>query len=148
LEFGWLPGQNSLELTDLNAGVPAGKYNPYHVLETHYKNPLHLANETDTSGLRMTYTSRLREHDVGVMILGEVSLGLDVDSKGMMTTPDFRCPSACTKKFPGPLNLILGNVFHMHELGYNITTRHIRNGKELVPLGKIRNWDYRYVYSL
>lgn len=44
----------------------------YVQLETHYDNPAMSAGRVDSSGLRITYTTTLREYDVGVIEVGNI----------------------------------------------------------------------------
>ena len=45
-------------------------FNPYVMLEVHYNNPSLKNDWVDSSGVRLTYTKRLRPLDAGVMELG------------------------------------------------------------------------------
>lgn len=43
---------------------------PFLMVEIHYNNEHSVAGLRDSSGLRITYTDRLRAHDAGIMELG------------------------------------------------------------------------------
>jgi hypothetical protein len=47
------------------------------------------------------------------------------------------CPGTCTAKFTQPVTM-LHTLLHMHQAGVSISTRHIRDGVELQPLGRKR----------
>lgn len=69
--WGWAPGIDVLIFPSV-AGVrigSSGDANTYVSLEmeTHFDNPTFAANEIDNSGVRVYYTSNLRQHDVGVV---------------------------------------------------------------------------------
>ncbi|KAI9347692.1 PHM/PNGase F domain-containing protein [Obelidium mucronatum] len=113
----------------------------YFALQIHYNNQNQLSNVKDSSGLRLDYTNELRPNDIGVLILGSEDINIPGNSPNYTSTPWNVCPSDCTKKFPSALNVI-SNGFHMHTLGHNSTTRHIRNGKELDPLGVVGNYNF------
>src|SRR6185503_13986753 len=53
------------------AGLPIGgkDYSRYVMLEMHYNNP-ELKSWIDSSGLKLIYTDKLRENDVGVLEIG------------------------------------------------------------------------------
>lgn len=51
-------------------GLPlAEKRNTYYMLEVHFDNPS-MKKAVDTSGLRLHYTHKLREHDGGILVTG------------------------------------------------------------------------------
>ncbi|KAJ3212464.1 hypothetical protein HDU82_001315 [Entophlyctis luteolus] len=110
----------------------------YFALQIHYNNQNALSGVVDSSGLRLYYTDHLRPNDIGILTIGTETINSPGSSLSYTATEPNVCPSSCTKKFPGQLNII-SNAFHMHTLGYNISTRIIRNGNETVPLG-VRNF--------
>ena len=54
------------------AGMAVGGsgFNPYVMLEVHYNNPSKRSGIHDESGMRMYFTSKLRQFDAGIMELG------------------------------------------------------------------------------
>jgi len=84
------------------------------VLQVHYDNPNQLAGKSDPgSGFRLTYTDQLRQHDIGVLTLGDFQFAMASNTSTYHV--DNECPKECTKKFPHTLNVI-GNGFHMHQV--------------------------------
>ncbi|GIY09662.1 tyramine beta-hydroxylase [Caerostris extrusa] len=82
------------------AGLPIGgpSFSRYVMLEVHYNNPELKAGVIDSSGITLTYTPSLREHDAGVM-----ELGLEYTNKMAIPPrqPDFAltayCVAECTR---------------------------------------------------
>ncbi|KAJ3024574.1 UNVERIFIED_CONTAM: hypothetical protein HDU68_007999 [Siphonaria sp. JEL0065] len=139
----WAPGID-LTVFPPEAGFAIGtgpNAYQYFALQIHYNNPNQLSNVMDSSGLKLHYTNQLRPNDVGVLILGSEDIHIPGNSSKYTATPWNVCPSTCTRKFPTPLTVI-SNGFHMHTLGHNATTRQIRSGKEITPLGMIKNYNF------
>ncbi len=69
----------------------------------------------DRSGFRLTMTSKLRQHDAGSLLLGNIMFSLppNTPSVGMGVS---WCPSSCTSRFAHPINVFSVNV-HMHQVG-------------------------------
>jgi len=127
--WGWAPGIDVLIFPSV-AGVrigSSGDANTYVSLEmeTHFDNPTFAANEIDNSGVRVYYTSNLRQHDVGVMILGD---GM-VDAGGTLipsgwNTYQFDCPTNCYANNNGGTEVTVLDVnHHMHGSGRSMRTR-------------------------
>jgi hypothetical protein len=54
-----------------NASMPFGEgYDEYWLLEVHYNNPENKAGLRDATGVEIAYSPTLRQHDVGVLVLG------------------------------------------------------------------------------
>ena len=71
----WAPGEGTLNLPE-NVGVGVlGElgYKSFR-LEIHYDNPTLVPGVLDSSGVRVYYTSQLREHDLGVLSVGDPAL--------------------------------------------------------------------------
>ncbi|KAJ3036678.1 hypothetical protein HK097_003775 [Rhizophlyctis rosea] len=142
--LGWAPGSQTDEMPEeagfaIGTGVGAFKY---YTLQIHYDNPTGIANQTDSSGFEFWYTPTLRPNDLGVLTTGIVNFTIPA-STSTYTLDGGGCPSACTKNFSQPITL-WRNAFHMHSLGKNMTTRHIRNNAELEPLGSRPFWDFNH----
>ena len=77
MAYVWAPGEGSFDLPE-NVGLPLfgeGGYNSFR-LEIHYDNPSLKEGVLDSSGVRIYYSSQLREHDLGVLQLGDPFLSL------------------------------------------------------------------------
>eukprot|EP00878_Enallax_costatus_P003205 GHUV01003406.1.p1 GENE.GHUV01003406.1~~GHUV01003406.1.p1 ORF type:complete len:494 (+),score=127.29 GHUV01003406.1:164-1645(+) len=127
-----------------DAGLPMGTPDRSVVaIELHYNNPEGIPGQKDKgSGFRIFYTGDLRPHDIGLITLGQDVLNIPPGVANLPANVSV-CPTACTKRFKGPLKLLDG-FFHMHGLGKSIIARRYRNGRELSPLGELRSWDYGF----
>jgi hypothetical protein len=104
------------------------------------------AGKIDSSGFRLTYTSKLRANDLGVLALGASGSLMIPPGNPAFDSDVSVCPAECTLKFPKDL-VVVGNVYHMHSLGRKISTRIIRGGAE-VPYVKKDFYDYNYQGSI
>ena len=91
--------------------------------------------------MKLYYSNQLRQFDVGVLILGSNQISIPGDNPYVTSLPENICPSTCTSKLSNNITVI-SNALHMHTLGLNITTRHVRQNTELPPLGKIQYYDF------
>ncbi|KAJ3277807.1 hypothetical protein HK104_002963 [Borealophlyctis nickersoniae] len=141
--FGYAPGQGVIEMPP-EAGFAIGSAADafeYFALQIHYTNP-QSKPIIDSSGFKIWYTAHLRQYDMGVLFLGNQDIKIPGNTD-IVTLPGGECPSNCTKRFPHPIT-VQGNFFHMHTLGRNMTTRHIRDGRELEPLGVRQYYDFNH----
>jgi hypothetical protein len=74
-------------------------------------------------------------------MLGSEDIRIPGNKPNVTTLPENICPSTCTSKLSNNITVI-SNAFHMHTLGLNITTRHVRMNKELPLLGEIPYYDF------
>ncbi|XP_076278554.1 DBH like monooxygenase olf413 [Lasioglossum baleicum] len=132
----------------LEAGYPLDPHEGprYYMLETHYTNPLLDVDITDSSGLRLHYTDRLRTHDAGILSVG-------IDPNWRHTIPpgqpevvsEGHCISNCTgQTIPNNGINIFAVVMHTHQLGRKVRLRQIRSGEELPPIASDTNYDPNY----
>ncbi|CEL93840.1 unnamed protein product [Vitrella brassicaformis CCMP3155] len=130
------------------AGMPMGKGQGsarYVMLEVHYDNREFLENITDSSGFRLFYTDDLRTHDAAVLTLGRPLESLKIPPGESSFLLSNECPGECTyKKLPAGGLTVFGVALHAHEYGTSIITRHIRDGKELAPLGHQPYYDFNH----
>ncbi|KAI9197235.1 PHM/PNGase F domain-containing protein [Polychytrium aggregatum] len=129
-------------------GKPVGKgYVQTILLEMHVNNPQALDGQVvPLAGFNLTLTKTLRANDLGV-----ITLGLQPDPQ-IISIPPKRsayaltstCSSSCTNQLPSSGINIVGNFFHMHGAGQSISTRVIRNGKELQELGRKDYFDFNF----
>ncbi|XP_067098393.1 DBH-like monooxygenase protein 2 homolog [Osmerus mordax] len=154
---GWAVGGGPFELPE-NAGMSIGgaKDSHFYRIEIHYNNPTKAAGRRDNSGMRLYYTSQLREHDVGLLTTGLLVApfggyaipphATDFQTYGFCNTSDF------SKLLDGPapdLN-VFSVILHTHLAGRKIRVGHFRGGKQVDFLGLDENYsfDYQEVYNL
>lgn len=118
----------------------------YYMLETHYTNPQMDAFISDSSGLRLHYTDKLRTHDAGIL-----SVGIDPNWRHIIPPgqPDVisegHCISDCTgHTIPNSGINIFAVIMHTHQLGRKVRLRQIRSGEELPPIASDTNYDPSY----
>ncbi|XP_076382479.1 DBH like monooxygenase olf413 [Megalopta genalis] len=132
----------------LEAGYPLDPHEGprYYMLETHYTNPELEVDISDSSGLRLHYTDRLRTHDAGILSVG-------IDPNWRHTIPpgqpevvsEGHCISDCTgQTIPNNGINIFAVVMHTHQLGRKVRLRQIRSGEELPPIASDTNYDPTY----
>ena len=71
--YGWALGQG-LDFRNVGLRIGSGSSYTLSTLQMHYSNPLAAAGVNDSSGLELTLTPTLREHDAAVIAVG-VAIG-------------------------------------------------------------------------
>ena len=125
-------------------------------LQFHFDNPDSISGMVDNSGLKIYYTTELREHDAGIVILGDpLTSGLPLEPGQKRTERQFTCPSSCTSNMPWSITVI-SSFLHMHATGsqvialmYPICLRqawstHFRSNSSLGALNTIEYYDYGF----
>ena len=86
-------------------------------MNVHYDNPSGKEGHTDNSGIKMFLKKTPREHDIGVLQLGDgyVTLyGTTIPAgTSVMQT---ECPSECTAQLSGPVH-VFNSMLHEHQTG-------------------------------
>ena len=142
--YGWAPGAFPQILPSNVGGLLGRDGFQSFALETHYNNVDFDANISDSSGVRIYYTSKKREFDLGSFSFGDpnvVLYGAPVTSTGGLTQHTFTCEEQCLSTYlTEPVTVIQENL-HMHMTGVSVVNVHIRNGK-VIRLGKVDFWDF------
>ncbi|XP_070581118.1 DBH-like monooxygenase protein 1 homolog [Ptychodera flava] len=150
--MGWAIGGGPLYFPE-KAGLPFGgdEELSFVMLETHYDNPEYKDTFRDSSGVRVWYTSNLREHDVNMITLGgTVTPAIVIPPKADRFTLSTYCSSECSKKGLTDSNMnetelhVFGSLLHSHLAGRAIRVRHIRDGVELPMLAQDEHYDFNY----
>jgi DOMON domain/Copper type II ascorbate-dependent monooxygenase, C-terminal domain/Copper type II ascorbate-dependent monooxygenase, N-terminal domain len=140
----WAPGDLPLNLPS-NIGSPLGMngFQSFQ-LEIHYDNPDGVANVMDSSGIRMFYTSKKREFDMGVFSTGDPQTGLFGDlvspSQGLVQHT-FDCPSSCSANYTSEPLTVIREHLHMHAVGVSMVNAQIRDN-EVIRQGQVEYWDF------
>ncbi|XP_023290728.1 MOXD1 homolog 2 [Orussus abietinus] len=118
----------------------------YYMLETHYTNPELDAFISDSSGLRLLYTERLRTHDAGIL-----SVGIDPNWRHIVppgqpeVVSEGHCVTDCTgHTVPNSGINMFAVIMHTHQLGRKVRLRQIRGGEELPPVASDTSYDPNY----
>mmetsp|Transcript_21640 Transcript_21640/g.38210 ORF Transcript_21640/g.38210 Transcript_21640/m.38210 type:complete len:611 (-) Transcript_21640:44-1876(-) len=147
INFAWASGGEAIVLPP-NAGFPVGENRSrYYLLETHYDNPFKHENQVDSSGIRLHLTENLREHDAGILNIGDPFVTFDALPAGQISERSAECSSECTAKmFSEPIN-VFGSGLHMHAFGKRIRTHLYRGGDlttEPFVTDQIDNWNFNF----
>ncbi|CAH0564397.1 unnamed protein product [Brassicogethes aeneus] len=144
----WAVGSKG-EFFPKHVGLPlASRPNSYYMLEVHFDNPS-MKQAVDTSGLRLHYTSELRENDGGILITGVApsTLHFIPPYQEEYKTAGY-CSFGCTKEiFPKNGINVVSVMLHSHLAGRKLKLRHIRGGRELPPLAQDEHYDFNYQQS-
>jgi hypothetical protein len=116
------------------AGLPM---KPYYYMQMHYENLAQASGIRDGSGLRITYTPKLRPQEYAYMVVG-TDLGrtepLAIGQEEVVRQGF--CPHEClAERLPTDGVTVHQQFFHAHLYGRSLVTQHMRDGKELEPLG-------------
>jgi DOMON domain/Copper type II ascorbate-dependent monooxygenase, N-terminal domain/Copper type II ascorbate-dependent monooxygenase, C-terminal domain len=140
----WAPGDIPFSLPSY-IGSPLGStgFQSFR-LEIHYDNADGTPNMTDDSGIRLYYTSKKREFDLGVFATGDPDVSLEgevVSSSGGLAQHIFDCESSCTSQMSAPVTVIR-EYLHMHTVGASMVNSQIRNGA-VIHEGIVEYWDFQ-----
>jgi len=130
----WAPGDLPLNLPS-NVGGPLGTsgFRSFR-LEIHYNNPELDVGSFDSSGVRFYYTSQKRQHDLGILQVGDPNVELYgelVSPNGGLSQHVFYCGSSCTSNHAQAEVTVIREHLHMHATGVSMFNAQIRNGKVL-----------------
>ncbi|XP_076818497.1 DBH-like monooxygenase protein 1 homolog [Clavelina lepadiformis] len=150
LMYGWAVGSGPTFLPD-KVGLPIGVPGEptFILLETHYDNPAQRVIR-DTSGVKFTYTSKLRVYDAGIAQVGSTFIGLELvvppNMESFQISGD--CDNSCldlTLDQAGIDHINLTSVLlHSHLAGRKMKLRHVRNGTELPPIADDQSYDFDF----
>ncbi|XP_041355564.1 dopamine beta-hydroxylase-like [Gigantopelta aegis] len=123
-------------------GIRFGKNSfRFFALQIHWNNANHIQNSTDSSGMRIFYTKRLRQFDAGNVQIGQNDLEIPPGSAHHSEVGG--CSGRCTKKLlPHPIYLTRTYI-HMHYLGSSGKLELYRHGRLVSDVAT----DAPYVYS-
>ncbi|XP_076820953.1 DBH-like monooxygenase protein 1 homolog [Clavelina lepadiformis] len=135
-----------------HVGFPLGEADSpkYVVMETHYDNPNLQSGIVDSSGLRVFYTSQLRQYDAGVLEVGHLVYPFNhlIPPNADSYLSYGECHKDCLAAGLAAQNQsdikVFGVNFHTHLLGQALTLQHIRDGTELPYLGQDVSYDFNY----
>jgi hypothetical protein len=130
--YAWAPGGQNLVLPS-EAGFPL-EGTTHYVVQVHYANVAHLADQTDASGVDVCTTSDLRPNDADV-----VAFGTDHFTVPPRSLYDLTCDAS----LPAGADDI--HVFavmpHMHNIGRSLVNTLLPAGGGAMDLGAQRNWN-------
>jgi len=149
MKWPWAVGSEPIVLPP-HVGIPFGEQGQrFLVLQTHYYNPTLDTGIVDSSGVRVFYTTDLREQEAGVITLNSGTGNfqrppIPVGMADYPLSPTFVYPSACTQNtWQEPLN-ILGVGHHMHLSGKRMEIAVERDGSYLGLLRNEHHYDFNH----
>ena len=129
MAYVWTPGEGPLALPPQVGALLGGAsgYRSY-VLEIHYDNPTFDQGVLDSSGVRMYYTPNKREHDLGVLQVGDPLVELlDVPIGDGLVSHTFNCPASCATAFTTDQEVtVFRELLHMHASGVRMYNRQMQ----------------------
>ena len=113
---GWGKGKSACFSEEYGIRVGRHGYKTV-IMILHWKNPLKLVGETDSSGLRWYLSPRPRRYDTqGVIVVGPSQFELPPGQKRVSLNST--CPDECMRKAFNDSIVYISMIFtHMHELG-------------------------------
>jgi len=143
IQFLWGPGYNGRALPEI-AGMPVGGGQKFFLLQMHYYNPFQQHGVVDSSGVRLTITDNLRQHDAEFLYLRyddwakppPLPAGMPSVTPWPMTVPP-----ACTEKWSQPIN-IMSTSSHAHAAGIEVRIDVSRGSEYIGRLSDDRRFDY------
>jgi DOMON domain/Copper type II ascorbate-dependent monooxygenase, N-terminal domain len=143
--YSWAPGFLPLLLPD-NVAYNMGPTSPNGLqsfrIQVHYNNPKLIENVTDNSALRVYYSLTPREHELGLMALGDpVSHLLGTPIPGGLTQYDFECSSQCSSIALDEPVTVIQEMYHMHINGIAGVNYQIRDN-EIIRQSNMDFFDF------
>ncbi|KAI2497878.1 copper type II ascorbate-dependent monooxygenase [Fragilaria crotonensis] len=140
----WTPGDLPLKLPD-NVGALLGRlgFRSFR-LQIHYNNPELDTDKIDNSGVRFYYSSKKRQHDLGVFQTGDPWLGLSnmaVSNNTALSEHTFDCSNSCSALFLNESVTVIREHLHMHKAGISMTNSQSRNN-QVVRMAEVQFWDF------
>ena len=133
--YGWAPGGQALE-TPPDVGF-AEDSTTHYVVQVHYNNINHLANQVDSSGFDLCSTDKLRPNDADIMAFGTMNINIPPHA-----TSDVTC--SITMPSTVPVLHTFAALPHMHQLGTIIATTQLPGGTGApVDMGAQMNWNFQ-----
>ncbi|CAL8076544.1 unnamed protein product [Orchesella dallaii] len=145
----WVAGGRHIFFPE-HVGLPISEHGAeYFMLEVHYNNPNLIPNLNLRVSVEAYYTNQLREHDAGMLYIGEWSPGATT----LLVPPnsiDYQflghCAPGCTQKYFGKTGNIkvFAAVQHTHLSGRGVRVLHFRGKKELPWISYDDNFDFNF----
>jgi hypothetical protein len=139
----WAPGEGPMSLPSFLGAPMFGDdgFNAFEI-EVHYNNAQRTSGIIDNSGVRIYWTSELRDEQVGILSTGDPNVGLYGQAVGNgQSLHSFECPGSCSTLI-GKEVTVLREYLHMHQTGARMTNEQIRNGS-VIRKAEIDYWEFQ-----
>jgi hypothetical protein len=135
--LGWAPGIKGIELPP-EAGFPIAAAGTHYVVQMHYSNINHLANQKDTSKIDLC-TSPPRKYEADVVAFGtqDIDIPAAPPAGGVFTR---NCAVTVPKALAG-LHLFTA-MPHMHQIGVSMSTTMTHTDGSVVDLGTMPSFNF------
>eukprot|EP01084_Bolivina_argentea_P203171 347040_1 len=127
-----------------DVGMEIGGGHEYVLLETHFDNPSEESGHIDESGLRLWITPTLRNHNAGIIQIGDMLDQVIPPGISSLLNYGWLSSGCSTVGLPEEGVHIFANFYHQHLLGRAGIIRHIRNGIELEPIEVNEAYDFDF----
>ena len=138
--YAWAVGGDKMRLPP-NVGLRVGKGTSHELstLQMHYNNPLGVAGAVDSSGVELTLTSELREHDMSMVMSG-------VPTNDLVRIPPgqtrFIIEASVELRLAAPAKTFAVGL-HAHEAGIRIEAWLVREGVVVASLGVENPYNFQ-----
>lgn len=130
------------------AGLAMSEDGPeYFMVQVHYDNP-NIMNRTVNFTVNAYYTDNLRENDVGMLPLGELTPGatsIVIPPSSLNHVIHGHCPPECLQEMlPAEGVTVFAGFLHTHLLGIGVRFLHFRGDQELPWISNADNYNFNY----
>ena len=143
--YSWAPGFLPFVLPDnvaFGMGPTSSNRLQSFMINMHYNNPKLIENVTDSSALRVYYSSTPREHELGILSMGDPLSNLQgTPMPEGYSQYDFECSSQCSSVVLDEPITVIQEGFHMHTHGAAAVTYHIRDN-EIIRQANVDFFDF------
>ncbi|XP_076456031.1 dopamine beta-hydroxylase-like [Babylonia areolata] len=137
---GWTVGSPGMCHSD-QAGFRFGKGRYTRVkLQFHWNNPELRSDHTDSSGLTLFYTRRLRPNEATTMVVGQRVFQIPPRQPSVQVTGTF--PSSCSRRLLAKPVYVVNALNHMHYLGRSEKIELFRQGRLMSSITNEEVYSY------
>ncbi|CAF1040449.1 unnamed protein product [Brachionus calyciflorus] len=149
ISIGWAVGGQTTFLYPKDTGYPIGGDTDYSyiVLELHYDNPEMALGYVDKVTLRYYMTKNLRKNELGILTVGSDSSPFGIAIPPYMEKQSIKtyCFNDClNRKLSTQSITVVSSLPHTHLTGQAVSTKIIRNGKDIGYLFRNKYYDFNY----
>ena len=150
--YSWAPGLQPFILPD-EVGYTFGPTSDNSRLQSfrvsiHYHNPNLVPNITDTTTVRVFYSLKPRQHELGIMGMGDMLFKMrGIEIPAGLSQYDFSCASDCSALALTEPVTVFQEGFHMHMRGISVVTYHVRDD-EIIRQANIDFFDFEQAGTL
>jgi len=140
----WAFGATNFTYPEEAGGYIGGsKTSRYLVLEVHFNNPYLRKGIIDQSGIRLYYTSKLRQYDAAIMEVGlEYNPKNSIPPKASSFRVSGYCVSECTQvSLPRNGITVFASQLHTHLTGIQAFTRIVKKNGDIIVLNIDRHYS-------